>query len=99
MIIDLISEHTQNRPTSHISIHSPSSRPVRMPMAVRVTVSSMTMSMSSMAMFCTSMPVPVVRVGVVMPRAATFGGPMGVCMTEGTDAHQINEESTNRHRL
>lgn len=70
-----------------------------MPVAVRVTVPSMTVSMSSMAVFCIAVPVPMVRVAVLMPRAATFGGPMGVRMTEGTDAHQINKQSTNRHWL
>lgn len=80
--------------TSHVGIHAPSTRTMRMP------VSSMGVPMSTMAVPVTpmavlSVAVPMMRVPVVVARAAALGCAVGVGVTEGTDAHQVDEETAN----
>ena len=63
---------------------------------MRVAMSGMAVSVTSMTpMAVLSVAVPVVRVPVVVARAAGLGRAVGVGVTEGTDTHQVDEEAAN----
>lgn len=86
-------DRKEKKNTSHVGIHAPSTRTMRMPMSpMGVSMSTMAVPVTSMAVISVAMPM---RVPVVMARAAALGRAVGVGVTEGTDAHQVDKEAAN----
>lgn len=88
--------------TSHVSIHASTPRAVGVTMSA-VSMSTMSpVSVTSMRVAMTSMAV--LAVGVAMVRVAmvvwwTAFAAMGVSVTKSADTHQVDQQSSNRHRL